>query len=54
MEDLKWLAGHLPETVNGALEEDLMMRVYDERELGDSLILYSRESVEWAPSFERT
>ena len=54
MEDLKWLAGHLPETVNGALEEELMMRVYDERDLGDSLILYSRESVEWAPPFERT
>ena len=47
MEDLKWLAEKLPETVSGELEEAIMTTVYDERELGDSLILYSRESVEW-------
>lgn len=47
MEDLKWLAEKLPETVSGELEEAILSTVYDERELGDSLILYSRESVEW-------
>ncbi len=54
MEDLKWLAAKLPERVSGELEEQIMMTVYDEGELGDSLILYSRESVEWAPMYERT
>lgn len=47
MEDLNWLAAHLPETVDGALEEEIMDRVYGARELGENLILYSRESVEW-------
>ena len=48
MEDLKWLAEKLPEAVSGALEEAIMTAVYDEGELGDSLILYHRESVEWS------
>ena len=54
MEDLKWLAEKLPETVSGELEEAIMTAVFDEGELGNDLILYHRESVEWAPLYERT
>lgn len=54
VEDLKWLATKLPERVSGELEEWIMGTVYDEGELGENLILYSRESVEWTPAYERT
>lgn len=53
MEDLKWLAAKLPETVSGELEEQIMMTVYGDGELGEDLILFSRESVDWAPMYER-
>lgn len=53
MEDLKWLAAKLPETVSGELKEQIMMTVYDDGELGEDLILFSRESVDWAPMYER-
>ena len=53
MEDLKWLAEKLPEKMNEALWEQVLHNVYEGGDLGQNIVLYSRESVVVTPPFER-
>lgn len=54
MEDLKWLAAKLPETVGGELQSYIMESVYDEHELGHGLMLFHRESITVGPPLQQT